>query len=261
MNFMPKLASAALIAALPGTARAAEPSPRSSALLPAPEASEWEFLGALYAPLMGLEGDIGVGPITTAVDLSFGDILEELDGGLTAGFEARRDRWSITGDFIWLKLSASANPAANSYLRFRQEEILASVALGYELCGTERTTLDLLAGAALTSLDVDLELNTPALPVTTRTASGSQEWIDPFVGMRVRHRLSDRWGVFARAEYGGFGVSSEEYWQVLAGISYRTTECTSIALAYRIMAVDYHQAAFDYDTEMSGPNLGLVFQF
>ncbi len=233
----------------------------SAPITPVPEPSGWDFAVSIYAPLMGLEGDVGVGGITSAVDLSFGDILEELDGGATAAFEARRDRWSITGDFIWLKLSGSAQPPAGAYLALKQEQIMASLALGYEIYGNESTSVDLLAGGAVTSMDVDLDLFTPRLPVTIRSASGSQEWIDPFVGLRIRQQLSDRWSMWIRGDYGGFGVSSDEYWQVIAGISYRLSEHTSLALAYRMIGIDYQQGGFTYDTEMAGPNLGLVFRF
>lgn len=233
----------------------------SAPITPAPESSEWQFLLATYAPLMGIEGTVGVGGLTSNIDVPFDDILEELDGGFMTAFEARRNRWSITGDFIWLKLSGDAQPTPNSYAGFKQEQIMASLALGYELYGSESTTFDLLGGAALTSLDADLELATPLLPVTTRAASGSDTWIDPFVGLRVRHRLSDRWAIFATGTYGGFGVSSDEYWQAIAGISYGLTENASIALAYRIISTDYSKGAFVYDVETSGPNIGLVLKF
>ena len=250
-----------LVAALVLPALAGEPVPPPEISSVPESSSGWEFTGTLYAPLMGLEGDVGVGPVSTPLDLSFGDILEELDGGITAAFEARRERWSLTGDFIWLKLSASAQPTANSYLGFRQEEIIASLALGYELYGSDSTSIDLLAGAAYTGMDVDLEPFTPRLPTTLRAGSGSQDWIDPFVGLRVRQHLGGRWSVWARGDYGGFGVSSDEYWQLIAGISCRLSQHTSLALAYRMIGVDYQQGTFTYDTEMSGPNLGLVFRF
>ena len=252
----------ALLAAAPLSHAGETYTPASApAITPAAESSGWKFSGAIYAPLMGLEGDIGVAGLSTSVDLSFGDILEELDGGATAAFEARYDRWSITGDFIWLKLSGSAQPTANSYVGLRQEQILASLTLGYSIFDNDCTTIDLLAGGALNSIDADLELFTPRLPVTTRSASGSEEWIDPFVGLRIRHQLSDRWSVWLRGDYGGFEVSSDEYWQVIAGIGYNLTENVTLALAYRIMSVDYHQGTFVYDTQMDGPNLGLVFKF
>ncbi|RYD40669.1 MAG: hypothetical protein EOP83_34955, partial [Verrucomicrobiaceae bacterium] len=46
--------------------------------------SGWEFAVALYAPLMGLEGDIGIaGFAPSHVDVGFDDILDNLDGGLS----------------------------------------------------------------------------------------------------------------------------------------------------------------------------------
>ena len=222
--------------------------------------SDWEFSFALYAPLMGLDGDIAVaGLAPTNVDLDFGDIWDTLDGGLSGAFEARWNRWSINADAIWLKVSDAGLPSGTSYLRFSEEEIMASLSIGFALYETQSTTLDFLAGAAVTSLDVDLDLMT--VPTAITSGSGSQEWIDPYIGLRLRQNLGDRWTLFPTGLYGGFEVSSDEYWQVIAGIGYRITECTTIALAYRIISVDYHQGGFVYDVDSSGPNLGLVFHF
>ncbi len=250
------------LTALTLAAHAGEPPVPAPQITPARESSGWEFTTALYAPLMGLEGDIGVaGFAPNHVDIPFDEILDNLDGGLSGAFEARKDRWSITADAIWLKLSASANPIASSYFRFSQDQIMASLSVGYEIYGSESTTLDLVAGAALNSIDVDLDLFTPNLPVTVRSGSGSQEWIDPFVGLRFHQRLGDRWSIFGSGTYGGFDVSSDEYWQVVAGIGFRLSDSTSLALAYRVIAVDYQQGGFVYDTETSGPNLGLIIRF
>jgi opacity protein-like surface antigen len=255
--------SGLILLALSVVAQAGEPVAPAPQIMPASShGSGWDFTVALYAPLMGLEGDIGVAGLAPArVDISFEDILDNLDGGLSGAFEARKDRWSITADAIWLKISTAANPIANSYLRVSQEQIMASLSVGFEIYGNESTTIDLIGGAALNSLDVDMDLLTPALPVTSRSGSGSQEWIDPFVGLRIRQQLGDRWSIYATGVYGGFEVSSDEYWQVLAGIGYRISENTTLALAYRIISVDYHQGGFVYDTETSGPNLGLIIRF
>lgn len=251
----------ALLAAAP-LCHAGEPDFESAPISPAPAASsEWNFLLALYAPLMGLDGTLGAGGLTTEVDIPFDDIFDNLDGSFMAAIEARRGRWSVIGDFFWLKVSDSVRPTANSNLGFRQEQTLATLALGYELYGNDRTTLELLGGAALTHLEVDLKLFTPSLPVTRRSVSGSETWIDPFVGLQVRHRLSDRWSVFATGIYGGFEVSSDEYWQALAGFSYRFTENAHLAIAYRVIATDYRDGDFIYDVESSGPNIGVVFSF
>jgi hypothetical protein len=226
------------------------------------DSSDWEFGMAMYAPLMGLDGDIGVrGFAPVAVDMSFGDILEELDGGLSGAFSAKKGPWSITADAIWLKISTSAAGPVNSYVRLGQDQVMGSLSLGYEIYSSESTSIELAAGGAFNIIDADVDLFTPRLPVPVRSGSASQEWIDPYVALRFQQRLGECWNLFASGAYGGFDVSSDEYWQVIAGISYRMSDSTSIALAYRIISVDYRQGGFVYDTETSGPNLGLVFRF
>jgi opacity protein-like surface antigen len=227
----------------------------------AAETTDWQYTGAVYVPLMGLDGTVGIGPVSSQVDIPFRDILKNLDAGLTGTFEARRNRWSVTGDFIWIKLSASVEPTPLSDVNLKEEELMASLALGYEIYGNKQTTFDLMAGAALTSIDTELDLFTPSLGTTQRSTSGSQSWVDPFVGLRLRHRLSDHWGIFVTSLYGGFGVASDQYWQALAGFSYRINESVAVALAYRIIATDYQNGAFLYDVKTSGPNLGVVFRF
>ncbi|WP_035611416.1 hypothetical protein [Haloferula sp. BvORR071] len=227
------------------------------------DSSDWEFTLALYAPMMGLDGNIGVAGLPTAnVDMSFSDVFDQLDAGLSGAFEARKGPWSITADAIWMKVSASApGGIGQSYLRLGEDQVTASLSLGFEFYGSETSSLDLVGGVALSSIDADLDLITPNLPVKIRSASGSQEWLDPFIGLRYRQQLGDCWTIFASGNYGSFDVSSEEYWQAVAGVSYRLNDCTSLALAYRAISVDYHQSGFVYDVVSSGPNLGLVFNF
>lgn len=223
---------------------------------------DWEFTTALYAPLMGMEGDVGVAGLAPAkVDMSFSDILDELDAGLSGSFEARKGAWSITADGIWLKMSTSQQGPASSYLRLSQDQIMASLSVAYEIYGGESTTVDLAGGVALNSIDADLDLFTPRLPVQVRSGSGSQEWLDPFFALRFRQELGDCWTFFANGAYGGFEVSSDEYWQAVVGLGYRLSESTTLALAYRVISVDYHQGGFVYDTETSGPNVGLIIRF
>lgn len=252
-----------LLTALILNASAGDPAVPTMPIPPAEEPfPDWDFTAALYAPLMGLEGNVGLkgsGPFEA--DVSFDKIFDHLDGALSGAFQANHGRWSVTADTIWLKLSATGHPLAGSLFTVSQEQLTSSLSLGYEIYGSEDTRLEVAAGAALNSLDLDLELLTPKLPVTRRTTSGSQIWVDPFIGLRFQQRLGDLWSFFANGTVGGFGVSSDEYWQVSAGLSCRISEHTSLALAYRAISVDYQHGGFIYDTVTSGPNLGLVFKF
>lgn len=223
--------------------------------------SGWEITSAFYAPLMGLEGSVGlfgVGPFD--VDSSFSDVFDIMDAGLSGAFEFRHGPWSVQADAIWLKLSDAVEPLPGTRFGFHQEQFMGSLAAAYDVYADETTSLRVIAGAAINHIKLDLDF-TPPPPLRPRSNSGSQTWIDPFIGIGVRHSLTDRWTLFADGLYGGFGVSSEEYWQVVAGIGYHLTENTSLAIAYRTIAVDYAQGGFVYDTETSGPNIGLLVRF
>ena len=250
-----------LLLALPATLQAGEPVPKPVIPEIRETTSGWEVASAFYLPLMGLEGRVGlagIGPFD--VDSSFSDILDVMDAGLSGAIEFRNGPWSITADGIWLKLSDSVNPLPNTRFDFQQEQLTFTLSGGYEFYRTESTSLRFLAGAALNFMDLDLDL-TPPLPFPAVSRSGSQTWVDPFIGLSLRQRLGERWTFFADGSYGGFGVSSDEYWQALAGFGYDLTENTTLALAYRVIAMDYQQGGFVYDTETSGPNLGLIVRF
>lgn len=227
----------------------------------APPDSAWSFSSAFYAPLMGLEGNVGAGPLSADVDMSFGDIFSNLDAGLSGAFEAQHENWSLSADFTWLKLSESIDPTAASDLEFSQNQLMGSLTLGYEVFGNDRTRVDALIGGAFNHIDVDLDLYTPNLAVKKRGVSRSQQWIDPYFGVRARHELSDRWSLWARADYGGFDVSSEQYWQGIAGVAWRVNGQCSLALAYRVISIDYQHDGLTYDADSSGPNLGLIVRF
>jgi len=228
---------------------------------PAESHSGWEFSITPYAPLMGLKGTMGISPFLTDVDLPFNKILSHLDGAFTSYLQARNDRWSITGDFVWMKLSASIMPNPITSIGLREEETMGSLALGYSVVRTNSTTVDLLAGAAYTGLDVDITPTVLGFPGLSGSRSGSKDWIEPFVGVAFQQRLSDQWRIFGRADVGGFSGVSDEYWQATVGVGYMFNDHVGLALAYRWISMDYHKGGFVYDTISSGPCLGLTFRF
>ena len=220
----------------------------------------WEFASAFYAPLMGLEGSVGLAGIApTDVDISFSDLLDDMDAGLSGAFTMKKGPWSLALDGIWLKLSDDVGPAPGARLLVGQEQFTGSLAVGHEIHGTRNTSISFVAGGTANHIKLDLELS--AFPAPSLGRSGSQTWVDPWLGLRFRQRLGERWTAFGDFQYGGFGVSSEEYWQVVAGLGYRIGENTILALAYRAISVDYRQGGFVYDTVTSGPNIGLIVEF
>jgi len=224
---------------------------------------DWEFKFSIYGPIVGLDGTTRVGGAILPVDIGFDDILDNLDGGVVLAGEARKGRWSVTGDFIWLKQSLSSMPTPASYLGVSIEQTVGSLALGYEVYEDDCWTVDLLAGAAYTGLDISGDVTLAPRPPASQTGfiNGSEDWVDPFVGVRFRYRAGEHWRFFGRLDYGGWGVASETYLQAMLGVGYQFTETVAAFAAYRYLSVDYSKAAFAYDVDTKGPQVGLVFSF
>lgn len=89
--------------------------------------------------------------------------------------------------------------------------------------------------------------------------SGTKSWVDPFVGARAYYHFTDRFYGIAKADIGGFGISSDLAWQAYAAFGYNLTKSTTVELGYKYMAVDYTSGGFTNDVRTSGVflNLGL----
>ena len=73
-----------------------------------------------------------------------------------------------------------------------------------ELAGLMRLNDELQLLGGVRYLDVSLDLEFTGSFGGSIEAGGSQNWVDPFVGLRARTPLSDRWVLNARADVGGF---------------------------------------------------------
>ena len=78
--------------------------------MPEPKSDEWQFTVApLYLWAVGIDGTIGVGPAAAPVNITFGDALSNLSGAFTLHFEARKKKWNVLADYMWVGFSPSAS--------------------------------------------------------------------------------------------------------------------------------------------------------
>ena len=99
--------------------------------------------------------------------------------------------------------------------------------------------------------------------------AGDVDWVDPLIGLRVRHQLGPGQELMLRADVGGFGVGSEFSWNATAAYSWdvgmRDGVIYSGVLGYRALSVDYEQGSgvtrYEYDVLQHGPIVGLTAKF
>jgi opacity protein-like surface antigen len=231
----------------------------------------WEFTVTPYFWGAGMDGDATIKGVESSVDLSFGDILEDLDFGAMAHLEARNGKWGFFLDPSYVKLATDGDVGPFN-ADVETEMILLEFGVLYRLIerpiGAERDrtfSLDLLGGARYADLEGEIDVEGP-LGINP-SFDGNKDWIDPIVGGIIQVGLTENLAFRVRGDIGGFdiGSGSDFAWNVVAGVGYTLSERTTLWLGYRILDVDYDDGSgsdlFEYDISMSGPIAGLSIRF
>jgi hypothetical protein len=268
--------------------------PPAMASQPAPPSSAWTFRFTPYGWLTALSGNQTVKGRTARIDASFIDLMDatwEQGGtlfGLMGDFEARNGRFSLYGNAAWSRIAlersgvrtrgASPDIAGSIGAAADVKFAMAIVELGatYEVARVGTVGFDLLAGArywnqrAELSFDLATTADTGDLALGRGVAvarSGTVDWLDGFVGARMRVAVAPGQEVFLRGDLGGGG--SRFSWQGIAGYSFDFGEKNGVTysgiVGYRALYVDYAEGEgrrrYAFDMLQHGPVVGLSLRF
>ena len=236
----------------------------------------WEFQVIPYMWALGMEGDVGIGGAVSSVDMSFGDIWDNLDFAGMMHVEARKGRWGLFLDPLYAKMSMDGK---TRLLKADVDVEMAIVELGafYRLnenssgVGAEPSlttlTFDVLAGGRYMHVDTDIDIKGLGPFGARIKIDDNEDWVDPFIGLRVRANLTRKLFLNLRGDIGGFGISdcSDVAGNLMGVLGYQLNERTAILGGYRYLSVDYEDGSgsdlFKFDTALSGPIFGVSFTF
>lgn len=237
----------------------------------APPVSTWTFSVAPYLWAAGLEGDAGLfGREPVHLDMSFGDIFDNLRFGGMVVAEAHNGTWGFFGDLVYVKTDADASITrtvagvpATLAASVETSSLTATLMGEYRAIASGAATLDLMAGARIWSVDNEIEaaLSAGGPPLADFSGSDGSVWVDPMVGARGRYDINQSWFLTGWGMVGGFGAGSDVTWDVLGAAGYQWNERISIVAGYRALGVDYEDDGFVYDVVQHGPVIGAVFRF
>lgn len=254
--------AAAVLLALTGAIAAATPVRAEGPKSPIAEDS-WSLSISPYVWGAGLEGSVASFPGAPAadVDISFNDILENLDMAGMAIVQLRYGRVAAYMDLIYTSVSADQETPLG--ILFDDVELENEIFIGtfggaYRAIETEHATLDLLAGIRVWSVDTVLELEGGALP--DQEFEHGENWVDPIIGLHGHYRFESGIFLTSLSQVGGFGVSSDLTWDSFAGVGYQFNDTISAIAGYRHLEVDYEHDGFVFDVEMSGPVIGMTIR-
>jgi hypothetical protein len=223
-------------------------------------AAEWKHEIAPYLWGSAMEGTVGIGDISAEAEMSFSDILDDLEFGFMGSYRASRDRYSITVDAIYMGLGVTERgPGGALKADIDLDQVGLEADFGYAVA--ERFTL--FGGLRYVSLDADLRVTGPL--GNELSASEGQDWVDPVIGAIYSWPLAEAWTLNLRGDIGGFGIGSDFAWQGMATLRWQFSPRSALGIAYRHLDMDYEdgrgQDYFKYDMATSGPAMGVIFTF
>src|SRR5262249_3598429 len=220
--------------------------------------------------------------------------------GYMGYFEANKGQVGVYADVVWarlgfdrsgatyrnpiagLQLSASANAALKYSLTIVEVGGLYEIArwpgppgsfnaldgiLGFRYWNNSiDLNLDVAANADFTRLSNALGRDVQVSRSLAIAQSGSLDWVDPLVGLRLRHQSGPNQEFWVRGDVGGFGFQSNFEWQAVAVYSYAwqfTGYQITALIGYRALGVNYTNTGSNnsVDLVLHGPIIGVSVRF
>ena len=236
------------------------------------ESDAWQYEVTPYIMTAGLDGTAGVRGVTSDIDMSIGDVLDDLEMGFMGMFTARKGPWMYGLEGVYFKLGSEGaksvtgpfgHVTVNGALDLTSKMYIYQGTVGYRVLD-DITTVDLIGGLRYTKLDVDMTVTittTPGIvfPGGARSASGSESWTDAVVGAIVHHPVSDNVSLLGYADVGGGG--SDLTYQLIVGADWEFSKGYTAKAGYRLLDWDYEEDGTVWDMTASGPYLGLGIRF
>jgi hypothetical protein len=229
---------------------------------------DWQYAATLYLWGAGINGETARG---SDVNVNFKTLIDNLNMGFMGAFEARKDKWSLLADVVYLNVGANNSgkvPVPVAPDSNVEVDVAASVKTkgwvldlvgGYTLWQTPEARLDLLAGARYLDLQLDFGLGLGVGPYA-RSPSFSRSgsvW-DAVIGVKGHVDLNPKWYVPYYLDVGA--GQSDLTWQASAGLAYRF-DWGDVSLAYRYIGWELGSDSAIDNINFSGPLLAARFVF
>lgn len=242
---------------------------------PAATNGTWVLI-APYGWIAGINGQIGVGNRVVNVDITPGQVLSHLgnvDGALMLHAEVGKGDWGFILDGNLIRASTSVTTVPAQVDVSLQQTLIEALGM-YRLVQAsdflvegKSLTVDLLGGGRYYQFANGFTVHpfNPALPSIPAEITSS--WVDMVIGGRARVPVTSSLDAFARADIGGFGIGSSSTlaWNVIAGLDWKMTSCSSLIVGYREMNINRFSGSgltpFGFNAKLYGPFMAIAFQF
>lgn len=266
-----------------------------------PRFEDWKFLAMPYLWALNVNGTMALRGETVDVNGTFIDALTRSSSfplAFMGRAEAENGPFWVYGDLVWAQIRfggsalslrspvADLSVSASVSGRLKSTFAIGEAGFGYELARWKLarapdsfTAIDAYTGLRYVNMSAHLDADViaaaraPLLGVSivdgkSVLGSGTLWWMDPVIGLRMRHSFAQGSKFEARADIGGFGAGSKFSWQFYGGYSadfdYSDTHFTAL-VGYRALGMDFAKYTEGRENGVNqvihGPVTGLGLRF
>ncbi len=211
---------------------------------------DWQFAIELYGWGASIGGKSATG---SDADINLDDILDSLEFAFMGAIGARKGKWSLAADVMYMDAASSAAIAPGVTASVDLTAWIITPVVGYNLVDTGKSRLDILGGARYLYMKADLRVDA----LGARAEDSGSNW-DAIIGARGAVDLTEKWHLFGYLDIGA--GDSDLTWQAMAGIGYKF-KWFHVNAVYRYLKWDFDDNAALDKLDISGPALGIKFVF
>jgi hypothetical protein len=239
-------------------------------LMPATaSASQWQFEVTPYLWTLNMNGQVGIGPVTTHVNESFSNIFHHLDFAAMVYASAHKDDFGFYGNVLYASLSDSGNLGANHGIRVKANEDYGIFGAGisyvvgrHEFSNLSAIAVEPYAGARYNLVNTSLKVN------NFSTLRDNQHWTDPVLGLNLNYMFNKQWSLRLAGDIGGTSTNRQYSYSATGLIGYTPQSFwtnTTTSLGYHFIAQHYISGSgfnrYEWNMHLFGPVLAFTIRF
>ena len=215
----------------------------------------WQFVVAPYIWAAGINGQMGAAGTKQHVNISFSDIVDNLDMAYMFQAEAHKGKFGFVVSPVYMDLTNKDK----SPLLSTKVDLTTTIVDGF-VTWQAAEGFELLFGARYVNMDGKLRLDTP---LSTLSGNASKNWTDAIMGFRFAHDFGQHWVFNMRADIGGGPAGESDLtWSANGQIGYKFGDGGSrLFLGYRAIDYDYEDNGFTFNAVTGGPIVGFAWIF
>lgn len=241
---------------------------------------DWEFGASIYGWFPDISGRTAIALGGGAdFEVEVGDILDNLQFTLQGSFDARKGRWGLYTDVIYMDLGRTESivregevsranlPAdVSAAVGFDLKSLIWSTAGYYRMIDEPGRSFDVLMGLRYSDIEQSLDWtfsgNIEQLPIPGRQGrvAISADLLDVIIGIRGQFAFGGNHAWFIPL-YVDLGTGDSDFtWQAVTGLGY-SFRWGQIAAVWRQLDYDLSSGKPISELQFSGPAAGVVFRW